>query len=57
MKLVFLNVLFLAGCSAVVRAAFLVSESLGFFVLGIPLIMLSVHEIRQSAKHKGPAAK
>lgn len=57
MKQLFLNVLFLAGCSAVVRAAFLVSESLGFFVLGLPMIMLSVHKIRQPAPQKGPAPK
>lgn len=43
MKSVALNLTFLVGCGCVLWAAFLWSFQCGLFVLGVPLMALSLH--------------
>jgi hypothetical protein len=43
MRSIVLNIVFLAGCSCVLWSAFLFSFQAGLFVLGVPLMALSLH--------------
>jgi len=47
MKSIAFNILFLAGSSCIVVSAFLIAMPLGLFVLGCPLVAVSVHAQRK----------
>jgi hypothetical protein len=43
-----LNLLFLSGAACIVGAAFMIATPLGLFVLGCPLVAVSVHAQRKT---------
>lgn len=43
MRSIMLNLVFLAGCACILWASFLLSFQVGLFVLGVPLMALSLH--------------
>jgi len=49
MKSFALNLVFVAGSACIVASAFIVSLPLGLFVLGCPLVAISVHVQRKAA--------
>lgn len=49
MKSFALNSVFVIGSGCIIAAAFLVSLPLGLFVLGCPLVAISVHVQRKAA--------
>jgi hypothetical protein len=49
MKSVALNLVFVAGLACIIASAFIVALPLGLFVLGCPLIAISVHIQRRAA--------
>jgi hypothetical protein len=52
MKSIALNSLFLIGASCIVSSAFLIALPLGLFVLGCPLVAISLHASRKTKKVK-----
>lgn len=52
MKSIVLNCVFVFGSACIVGSAFLIAIPLGLFVLGCPLVAVSVHAQRKSEKVK-----
>jgi hypothetical protein len=52
MKSILLNGLFVSGAGCIVSSAFLISLPLGLFVLGCPLVAVSLHIQRKTKKVK-----
>jgi hypothetical protein len=48
MKSIALNGIFLIGSACIVASAFLIALPLGLFVLGCPLVAVSVHSQRKT---------
>jgi hypothetical protein len=52
MKSIALNLLFIAGAACIVGSAFMIAMPLGLFVLGCPLVAVSVHAQRKTKAKK-----
>jgi len=52
MKSIALNLLFIAGSACIVGSAFMIAMPLGLFVLGCPLVAVSVHAQRKTKAKK-----
>ena len=48
MKSIALNLLFIAGLACIVGSAFMIAIPLGLFVLGCPLVAVSIHAQKKS---------
>lgn len=48
MKSFALNTIFIAGASCIVASAFMIAMPLGLFVLGCPLVAVSIHAQKKS---------